>query len=229
MSGLRRINRMALTKEKIVDLYRKRAGNYDLTANLYYLIGLREQAYRKKAVKALSLRSGDTVVEIGCGTGLNFPFLYEAVGPEGKIIGVDLTDAMLDRARQRVNERGWKNVELVRCDAGIYEFPPGIDGVISSFALTLSPDFDKVIKNGCNALKPGKRWVILDFRLPEGKLARRLTPLLLFLTKPFGVSLDLADRHPWESLQQYMEHVSMSEVYLGFVYIARGERGRRAC
>jgi ubiquinone/menaquinone biosynthesis C-methylase UbiE len=220
---------MALTKEKIVDLYRKRAGNYDLTANLYYLIGFREQAYRKKATAALSLRADDTVIEIGCGTGLNFPLLYEAVGPEGKIIGVDLTDAMLDRARQRVSERGWKNVELVQSDAGAYEFPPGIDGVISTFALTLSPDFDEVIKNGCNALNPGKRWVILDFKLPESRLAGKLTPLLLFITKPFGVRLDLADRHPWESLQKYMTNVSVSETFMGFVYIAHGKRGIGTC
>lgn len=60
---------MALTRFELTALYRKRAKRYDWTANRYYLIGFREWAYRKKAVAALCLMRGDTVVEIGCGTG----------------------------------------------------------------------------------------------------------------------------------------------------------------
>ncbi len=93
---------MGLSAHAIVDIYRKRAKHYDVSANLYYLIGFREYAYRRKAVAALKLQPGDTVVEIGCGTGLNFPLLQQAVGPEGRLIGVDLTDSMLEQARQRV-------------------------------------------------------------------------------------------------------------------------------
>jgi demethylmenaquinone methyltransferase/2-methoxy-6-polyprenyl-1,4-benzoquinol methylase len=52
---------------------------------------------RKRAVRALNLQRGDTVVDIGCGTGLNFPLLQGAIGPEGTIVGVDLTDAMLSQ------------------------------------------------------------------------------------------------------------------------------------
>ena len=61
-----------LSKAAIAELYRKRARNYDFTANLYYLIGFREYAYRRMAVEALGLKRADTVVDIGCGTGLNF-------------------------------------------------------------------------------------------------------------------------------------------------------------
>jgi ubiquinone/menaquinone biosynthesis C-methylase UbiE len=215
---------MALTKKRIIDLYRLRSRHYDITANLYYLLGFREQAYRKKAVKALNLRPGDTVVEVGCGKGLNFPLLQNAVGPEGKIIGVDMTDAMLDRARRRVEEAGWSNVELVQSDAALYRFPEAIDGVISTFALTLVPEFDTVIRNGCLALKPGKRWVVLDFKMPSSRFSF-LVPALLFLTKPFGVSLDLASRHPWESMSKYFRHTSVTEYYMGFVYVAAAEKG----
>ena len=125
-----------LTKEEVVDIYRKRAKRYDFTANLYRLIGFREPAYRRMAVKALSLHPGDTVVEIGCGTGLNFQLLRQAVGSSGKIIGVDLTDAMLAQARKRVEDEGWSNVELVQSDAAQYEFPNGVDGIISTFNIT---------------------------------------------------------------------------------------------
>ncbi len=182
-------------KRDVINIYRKRAKRYNFTANLFYLIGFRLQAYRKKAVQALNLQRGDTVVEIGCGTGLNFPLLQQAVGPEGKIIGTDITDAMLAQAQERVEENGWSNVELVQTDAALFDFPTGVDGIISTFALTLVPEFDKVIQNGSEALAAGGRWVILDFKLPSSWLAR-LAPFLVFLTKPFGVSLELAMRHP---------------------------------
>jgi ubiquinone/menaquinone biosynthesis C-methylase UbiE len=89
---------MALNKNEIADLHRLRAKRYDFTAQPYYLVGFREWAYREKAVKALALEPGDTVIEIGCGTGLNFALLESAVRSTGKIVGLDSTDSMLSLA-----------------------------------------------------------------------------------------------------------------------------------
>jgi ubiquinone/menaquinone biosynthesis C-methylase UbiE len=219
---------MTLEKKDLIQLYRKRALRYNFTANLYYLIGFREMAYRRKAVEALALHRGDTVVEIGCGTGINFPLLHRVVGTEGRIIGVDLTDAMLDQARQRVRKNGWSNVELVHRDAAAFAFPEQVDGVISTFALTLMPEYEKVIGNGCRALAPGKRWVILDFKLSSGLLSL-LAPFGIFLAKPFGVQKELAERHPWESMGKLLANISMIELYGGFSYIAAGERRAGGC
>ena len=108
---------------------------------------------RREAVKRLDLKRGDLVVDIGCGTGLNFPWLQEAIGPEGRIIGVDLTDAMLEQARLRVAKAGWKNVELVQADAASYEFPAQVNGILATFALTFIPQAKLVIQNGCRALR----------------------------------------------------------------------------
>jgi hypothetical protein len=74
---------VGLNRKEIIDLYRRRARHYDFTAQLYYLAGFREWAYRERAVAALRLNPGDTVVDIGCGTGLNFMLLQEAVGSRG--------------------------------------------------------------------------------------------------------------------------------------------------
>jgi ubiquinone/menaquinone biosynthesis C-methylase UbiE len=219
---------MSFTKEEIASLYRKRSRFYDFTANLYYLLGFREQAYRKKSVDALKLSPGDVVVEIGCGTGLNFPLLQKVIGPKGKIIGVDLTDEMLKQAQRRVKENGWSNVELVKSDAALFQFPSEIDGVISTFALTLSPEFDKIIQNGCKALKTGKSWVVLDLKMPSNRL-RNFVPLFILLTHPFGVTKDLEVRRPWESMGKYLKNIHLKEFYMGFVYIAAGERGKDGC
>jgi len=216
---------VALNRSELIRLYRKRAKRYDWTANLYYLIGFREWAYRKKAVAALSLKKGDTVVEIACGTGLNFALLEDAVGPEGKVIGVDVTDSMLSVAEDRIRAKGWRNVSLVHSDAVEYVFPERVDGILSTFAITLVPEFDEVIRKGAAALVSGGRWVVADLKMPESRLSR-IAPVLLPLLRPFGVTLDLASRHPWESMERHMGSVAVEETYFGFAYIAWGSTRR---
>ena len=101
-------------------IYKKRAKRYDLTAQLYYLFGFREWAYRKRAVEKLKLKDGDTVVEIGCGTGLNFALIQKIIGENGKIIGVDITKEMLKEAEKRVKEKytlkdgTWNSLQTIR-------------------------------------------------------------------------------------------------------------------
>lgn len=212
-----------LNRQELIELYRRRAKRYDFTANLYYLVGFREWSYRKKAVSALDLSPGDTVVEIGCGTGLNFDLLQQQVGSEGKIIGVDLTDAMLRQAQTRIDDKGWKNVNLVQCDASTYEFPAGVDGILSTFALTLVPEFDAVIEHGAAALGEGKHWVVADLKMPSN-FFRHFYPLLLPIFGPFGVTLDLQSRHPWESIQGHLGNVSNEDFFFGFTYVAYGKK-----
>lgn len=213
---------MALDKQEIARLYRKRAAWYDLTANLYYILGIREFAYRKMAVRALDLKRGDSVVEIGCGTGLNFRFLRSAVGPEGKIVGVDLSADMLTAASQRMERNNWTNIELVQSDAATYQFPSAVGGILSTFAITLIPQFDKVIQNGAKVLASGKHFVILDFKKPD-KWPMWLIKVFVFLARPFGVSLDLTERHPWEFIDQHLTTVQFKELYFGLLYICVGE------
>lgn len=214
---------MALTKDKLQNLYRQRAGNYDLSANLYYLIGFRESKYRKLAISKLSLSEGNTVVEIGCGTGLNFEYVLNYIGVQGKLIGVDLTDAMLEKAKQRVNKNNWSNVELIKKDAAEYTFPKNINAAYSTFALTLVPEYEEIISNIEKSLQVGGKLVILDLKKP-GKWPLWLVKLGVLITRPFGVSLDLANRKLWEVMEKYFANVEVQEVYGGFAYIAVGEK-----
>lgn len=158
---------MTLDKRSIALLYRKRAKLYDFSANAYYLLGFREFAYRKIGVEALNLKKGDTVVEIGCGTGLNFSLLRKEVGPKGNIIGVDLTPEMLEEANKRIRRNGWQNVTLVQSDAAVYPFPEHLDGILSTFAITLVPEYERIIQKGAAALSPDARFVIVDFKKPD--------------------------------------------------------------
>lgn len=215
---------MAMDKKQIEKLYQRRAEMYDFSANAYYLVGFREYAYRRKAVRALNLSPGDTVVEICCGTGLNFDLLHKQVGPQGRIIGVDLTAAMLEKADQRVRRRQWSNVSLIQTDAAAFEFPGSVDAVISTFALTMVPEYDQVIQKAAAALSAGQRLAILDFKLPH-KWPMWLIRLFVVLTRPFGVTLDLGKRHLWESVGRHMTPVVFDELFFGAVYLSVGQAG----
>ena len=149
----------------VIKAYRKYAENYDLVVKFYRLLGLQIEKYRKRTIDLLELSKGDTVMELGCGTGLNFSLVLDKIGNEGKIIGVDITDKMLVQSRKRVQENDWKNVGLVQSNIAKYKFPGNMDGIFSTGAIQYSTQYDEVIKNGYDALKKGKNLVIMDFKM----------------------------------------------------------------
>jgi ubiquinone/menaquinone biosynthesis C-methylase UbiE len=213
---------MTLTKLETRNLYRKRALRYDLAMWIYRLAGFRVTKYRRDAVGSLSLEEGDTVIDLACGTGLNFRWLKKAVGKTGKIIGVDLTDAMLNQARERVQDAGWTNIELVQADLAEYDFPNGVSGILSTLAITLVPEYDEVIRNSAMALMPGGRMAVLDFKKPKN-WPKWLVRFAAWLNKPYGVSLELTSRHPWESINRYLSVIEYREYYHGVLYLSVGE------
>src|SRR6478736_5676386 len=97
-------------RDRLIETYRKKAKHYDITSRLYPVPCYPQRSQRLRAVQALGLRAGDTVIDIACGTGLNFPLMEKLVGPGGQIIGVDLTDAMLAQANDRIATNGWRNI-----------------------------------------------------------------------------------------------------------------------
>ncbi len=207
--------------EPVRELYRRIAARYDLLAHLYYLVGFRGRAYRKMAVRDLNLVRGDTVIDIGCGTGLCFSYLQEKVGPEGRIIGVDLSGDMLEKAWERVQKRGWSNVELVECDAAEFDFPGGVAGVISVFSLRSIERYEALMRKAALTLTPGGRFVVLDLRLPD-RSHSWVKRMFLAFAKPFGVGMELAGFRPWEPGEVYFEDTRITPLYFGFAYIFSG-------
>ena len=212
-----------MSEDNIVNIYENKAKDYDFHLNYYPFFGIDIKQYQLDAANALKLKKGDTVVELGCGTGLNFPFLLDFIGSTGKIIGVDISRNMLEQAKKRAEKNGWENIELVHCDIAEYEIPKDVDGILSTGAITYSPSYDKVIKNGYDSLKSGKRFVIVDYKKPSGPTAI-FTPLVLYFAKSFGVKIELMERHPWESIEKYFEKTNFTESYGGFLYMSVGKK-----
>lgn len=211
------------SKQEIQIAYRNIAHKYDLLSALYVLIGFREKAYRAQAVAQLRLKPGHTVVELGCGTGKNFPFLQKHIGSSGRIVGIDDSEAMLAQAGKRINANGWDNIGLVHCDASEYTFPQPVDGVISTFSLVFMPEYEDIIRKASLGLKPGRRLAVLDQKIPSGPL-RHFSFFFDLLVKPFAVTAQMSDRRPWRLFDQYFDRLIYRELFFGFCYLAVGEK-----
>ncbi|MBI2140464.1 methyltransferase domain-containing protein [Candidatus Woesearchaeota archaeon] len=165
---------MAVQQKEINDAYRLYG---DISWFYNFLNGM--PRLRKKSVRKIGLAPGDTVLDIGCGTGLNFPHIMEKIGASGKIVGIDCCKEMLFNAKKLALKKKWKNVKLVLGDATLAGFPKGtFDGAIATISLSAIPDHLKALAHAVHSLKRGKNIVITDGKKFSFKPFNLFLPLL---------------------------------------------------
>ncbi|RDI71305.1 class I SAM-dependent methyltransferase [Halopelagius longus] len=158
---------------------------YSRYATVYDLVARRTPGVtdlRESVVAALDPQPGDTVVEMGCGTGANFPHLRERVAPSGTVVGVDFTPGVLDVARDRIEREGWENVHAVRGDA---TRPPlrEADAVLATFVSGMLADPAAAVRTWADVVGPGGRLALGDLGRSTSPLGRPLNAVFAGLVR----------------------------------------------
>jgi demethylmenaquinone methyltransferase/2-methoxy-6-polyprenyl-1,4-benzoquinol methylase len=155
------ISRVNRSKEDARASYNRLSRWYDVIA------GSTEKKYRDWGLEKLSAQAGEKILEVGFGTGHCLVSLAGAVGPNGGVIGVDISDGMLAIARARLENEGLSDrVELHLGDAARLDFIESgtLDGVFMSFTLELfdNPEIPRVLQECHRILKPGGRLAVVS-------------------------------------------------------------------
>jgi demethylmenaquinone methyltransferase/2-methoxy-6-polyprenyl-1,4-benzoquinol methylase len=168
---------------------------------------------RARAIACLPLAPGDTVVELGCGTGRNFSHLRHAVGRLGRIIGVEFSPRMLALAR-RFAERHALDIDLIDQDISRYRLPE-TDLVLLSLCCHTLESPAQTLARIWESLRPGACLAIIDGKPPD---------VVERYFRPFGakvlrsVFMGDPELRPWETLARF-GRVKMRRFVLGAFYV----------
>jgi SAM-dependent methyltransferase len=201
---------------------------YSVLAGTYDQRTLAGEPYRRRMVDRLAGTPGEVILDVGCGTGLNFPLLEEAIGAHGQLIGVDLSPEMLERARTRVAAHGWRNVLLVRAAAEEFALPTAADAafICAAHDVMRSP---RALANVLGHVRSGGRIVVAGPKWAPwwqpGGAALNLSTWIM--NRDFVTTFDGFER-PWSHLAHLVGDLEVEEVYFGGGYIARGRRPETA-
>jgi len=174
---------------------------------------------RPRAVARLNLRPGDQVLEVGCGTGRNLSYLSRAVGPDGRVYGVDISEGMLAKAKLLCDKKGLSNVTLLHTDAAETEMPQVVDGAIFSLSYATMRYRKQILRRAWKQLKPGGRLVMLDSKVLSGFLGRLTYPLLSRILKL--TVLGNPDIDELKEVRELTGEVEVEELQFGTYFIAR--------
>lgn len=196
---------------------------YDLIAPLYDIGATGSGGPRRHAVDRLLLQPGDVVLDVACGTGLNFQLVRNKIGPDGLLIGLDFSSGMLVKARGKVERDGWQNVRLIRADAQMVSSEllsehgrfPGVDKVLCTLGLSVVPDWEEVFRRSWALLTPGGRYAIMDWYVESRNL------FSWFLNH---ISQGDVSRMSWAPLGREAEDYSHQTFVFGNVFVAAGTK-----
>jgi demethylmenaquinone methyltransferase/2-methoxy-6-polyprenyl-1,4-benzoquinol methylase len=197
---------------RAVAQYARRADRYDLELAAF-------EPVRTEAVGLLQVAPGAIVFDVGCGTGLSFAGLVRCVGPQGRIVGIDPSPAMLAHARERIARHGWSCIELMQADAASAPLPPHGDAALFHFTHDVLRDpasLDHVLAH----LKPGAQVVAAGLQwAPPWMVPANLFVLGAAL---YSVTSLAGLEQPWDLLAERLQDVQVRTRGFGGIYIASG-------
>jgi len=193
--------------------YRRRAGVYDLELALF-------EPIRRQAVARLGLKRGDVVLDVGCGTGLSLGLLRQGIGAKGRIIGIEQSPEMLERARQRVAQNGWDRTTLLCSPVETARIPRIADAALFHFTHDILQR-PEAVANVMRHLKPGARVVACGLQwAPAWAMPANLVVLAAALRSVTSLE---GLRKPWSAMAGYLGALEVETSWGGGVYQASGQ------
>jgi SAM-dependent methyltransferase len=202
--------RAAPDRDAALMQYRRRAALYDAELALF-------EPLRRRAIAGLAAAAGETVLDLGCGTGLSLPLLRAGVGAQGRVIGIEQSPEMIARARERVAAAGWRNVRLHACPVESAPPLPRADAVLLHFThdVLQRPD---AVQRIAETAGPGTRIVACGLKWAP----RRLWPLngLVAIAALHSVTTFDSLGAPWQLLATRLGAPRVESLLGGAAYLA---------
>jgi ubiquinone/menaquinone biosynthesis C-methylase UbiE len=182
------------------------------------------QYFRRLTVTRLAPLPGEVILDVGCGTGLNFAPILARIGPAGRLIGIELSPKMLDRARARVRKEGWTNIELVQADIAEVEVSGMAHGALMCGVhdvMRSPPALENVLRHlhpGARIVAGGPKWAPWWTR---GAFSMNLSTWRM---NRDCVTTFEGFMRPWSRLQLLVDNLVVDEVFNGGGYLAHGIR-----
>ena len=174
---------MAIDRDQIERVYTNYAAVYDRVFGRVF------QDSREAVVRNLRIGPGEKVLEVGVGTGLCLP-LYP---PNCDITAIDLSEAMIGKAAERVKEHSLTNVKLVKMDAGAMEFADStFDLVIAAYVVTAVPDYRKLMEEMVRVSRPGGRLIMLNHFTQDSPIIAAVEKAISPICIKMGFRTDLS-------------------------------------
>jgi demethylmenaquinone methyltransferase/2-methoxy-6-polyprenyl-1,4-benzoquinol methylase len=194
--------------------YRTRAAGYDASAQ-------RTMRLRERAIALLQLRPGQTVLDVGAGTGLSYVLLRQAVGEQGMVLAFEQSPEMFQQARARVMRQGWGNVWQACITAETVKLPQPADAVLFNYVHDISRT-PAAVDNIMRQVKPGAHVAVAGMKFfPWWTGPLNLLPWLK--NRPYNARpADLW--RPWNLIERWCDGFERASTQSGMGYIAHGRR-----
>ena len=177
------MNGKTMELDKIERVYSAYAGVYDHTFGKFF------HQSRESAVRNLQIRKAERILEVGVGTGIALSYYPSHC----QVVGIDLSDGMLEKARERKEAFELDHVTLMRMDAGAMEFPDDtFDTVMAAYVVTAVPDYRKVVTEMIRVCRPGGRILMLNHFSNGNKVIAAVERVISPLCKHIGFRTDLS-------------------------------------
>jgi demethylmenaquinone methyltransferase/2-methoxy-6-polyprenyl-1,4-benzoquinol methylase len=174
---------------------------------------------RLRAIKFLNLKEGNSVIDVGCGTGASFPFLEEVVGKSGTILGVEPSHSMMKGAEARIAHEQWENITLLENRIEEIKVDETFDGALL-FAMHDVFNSMEGLEKIHSILKEGARIVCVGPKIKEKGFTRIINPFLHMLFKRMAISQENKDI-PWRLIEKVFltERIILKKHGLIFIYV----------